>query len=63
MYINGGTNVPQDAHGNPQPECLALQEIALNNASIVVDLHDVPNQYLFFNDGIPQKEDSIVAYS
>ncbi|MCG9677019.1 PhoPQ-activated protein PqaA family protein [Vibrio sp. Isolate24] len=63
LYINGGTNVPQDAHGNPQPESLALQEIASNNASIVVDLHDVPNQYLFFNDGIPRKEDSIVAYS
>lgn len=37
--------------------------IAAATHSIVIDLQDIPNQYLTFDDDVPRKEDSIIAYT
>lgn len=63
LYVNGGTNQPQQSQSHVQQDSLSFAEIAIRNASIVADLKDVPNQYLVFDDGVPRKEDDIVAYS
>ncbi len=64
LFVNGGTRFPE-AKDNPAPAQLDFAHIATETHSIVVDLQDVPNQYLTFPDStdIPRKEDSIVAYS
>jgi PhoPQ-activated pathogenicity-related protein len=40
-----------------------LARIAAETHSIVIDLQDVPNQYLTVDDNIPRKEDGLVAYT
>lgn len=62
LLVNGGTRYPQ-ANDNPPPAQLDFARIAQETQTVVIDLQDVPNQYLIFGDGIPRKEDGIVAYS
>ncbi len=64
LLVNGGTRYPQ-AKDNPAPAQLDFARIATETHTVVVDLQDVPNQYLTFPDSanIPRKEDGIVAYS
>ncbi len=66
LFINGGTRNPlpgQAKDKNPPPATLDFARIAHESNSIVIDLQDIPNQYLVFADGVPRKEDSIVAYT
>src|SRR5206468_1486360 len=42
---------------------LDFTRIAAESHSVVIDLQDVPNQFLTFDDNVPRKEDSIVAYT
>jgi PhoPQ-activated pathogenicity-related protein len=62
LLINGGTRYPA-AEDNPVPTQLNFAHIAHETQTVVVDLQDVPNQYITFADHVPRKEDSIVAYS
>lgn len=59
LYINSGINSKNDFKMSPK----GLSDLAKKYGSVVVDLHDVPNQYLTFDDGVPRKEDGIVAYT
>jgi PhoPQ-activated pathogenicity-related protein len=63
LYVNGGTRNAMPQLDNPPPHVIDFSIMAAATGSIVVDLQDVPNQYLVFDDGIPRKEDSILAYS
>jgi PhoPQ-activated pathogenicity-related protein len=63
LYVNGGTRNAMPLLDNPPPHVIDFSILAAATNSIVVDLQDVPNQYLVFDDGIPRKEDSIIAYS
>jgi PhoPQ-activated pathogenicity-related protein len=63
LFVNGGTRYPNSHGDNPPPHPLDFARIAAETNSIVIDLHDIPNQYLFFDDNVPRKEDSIVAYT
>jgi PhoPQ-activated pathogenicity-related protein len=63
LFVNGGTPNPDESGENPKPQHIDFARIAAATHSIVVDLQDIPNQYLTFDDNIPRKEDSIIAYS
>lgn len=62
LVVNGGTHYPQ-ANNNPLPAQFNFAYIAKETQTVVIDLQDVPNQYLTFEDAIPRKEDGLVAYS
>ncbi len=64
LIVNGGTRYPE-IKDNPAPAQMNFTHIAAETQTIVVDLQDVPNQYLTFPDSIniPRKEDGIVAYT
>ncbi|AMO58531.1 hypothetical protein GZ77_18535 [Endozoicomonas montiporae] len=67
LFINGGQlysnkNEPLTAKQSPNDD-LDFAYIAALSQSIVVDLKDVPNQYLQFKDHQPVKEDALVAYT
>ena len=67
LYINGGilyseTNESISADKSPNDD-LDFAYIAAISNSIVIDLKDVPNQYLQFNNTKPLKEDALVAYT
>jgi PhoPQ-activated pathogenicity-related protein len=60
LFIGGGSN-----SGAPprQPEA-RLAQIALATQSVVAELRMVPNQPLIFHgDGVPRKEDDLIAYT
>jgi len=63
LFVNGGTRFASADGKNPMPHKLDFARIAKETASIVVDLQDVPNQQLQFEDKTERKEDSLVAYS
>jgi len=63
LFINGGTRLA-NLGGDTRPSSLLdFARLAEETHSIVVNLQDIPNQYLLFDDGIPRKEDRIVAYT
>ena len=62
LFVNGGTRYPA-LQENPLPQTINFARIAAETHSIVVDLQDVPNQYLSFEDKVARKEDGIIAYS
>lgn len=63
LVVNGGTkNLNLNGH-NPPPHKLNFARIAAETNSIVIDLQDVPNQYITLADRIPRMEDGLVAYS
>lgn len=64
LFVNGGTRNPQFfPKRNPSSAQIEFAKMAAASQTIVVDLQDVPNQYLIFSDGKPRKEDGIVAYT
>ena len=64
LYINGGTLHPDEGAKLPeQRDDLDFSHIAALTQSIVIDLKDVPNQYLRFAGGKPLKEDQLIAYT
>lgn len=66
LFINGGIiHWPEDQPDRNKRSTDALQfsHIAARTRSIVVDLKDIPNQFLRFGDGKPLKEDGLMAYS
>ena len=64
LYVNGGYN--KNKNGSDEffdsKEHIDYTNIAVNNKALVVEIEDVPNQYLFF-DGVPKREDQIMAYT
>lgn len=64
LYINGGRT--NDIYGKEEflssKEQIDYSYIAIKNNAPVVELQDIPNQYLFFNNN-PVKEDEILAYT
>ncbi|MBI1177009.1 hypothetical protein GC207_06170 [bacterium] len=59
LFITGGNNKSQDP---PKPDNL-LQRIAEATKTVVVELRQVPNQPLVFNnDGVERVEDNLIAY-
>lgn len=65
LYINGGTLYPKDSEAKPSPlnDDLYFAEIAARTQTVVVDLKDIPNQYLQFGSKPPLKEDDLIAYT
>lgn len=63
LYINGGIRYPNPLANNQLPREINFARIAAATHSVVVDLQDVPNQYLRFKDGVMRKEDGIIAYT
>ncbi|MGI9281034.1 MAG: PhoPQ-activated pathogenicity-related family protein [Endozoicomonas sp.] len=66
LYINGGTihqpaDIPVKNKG-PNDDLL-FSHIAARTQSVVVDLKDIPNQFLQFGNDKPLKEDALVAYT
>jgi PhoPQ-activated pathogenicity-related protein len=60
LLIGGGSNPP----GNPPTPSRTAMEIAKATHSVVAELRMVPNQPLEFRgDGVPRKEDSLIAYT
>ncbi|MGI9274347.1 MAG: PhoPQ-activated protein PqaA family protein [Endozoicomonas sp.] len=66
LYINGGTLYPPTP-GAPvkkgSPDELDLAGMAASSKSVVIELMDIPNQFLRFGEGPPLKEDAIIAYT
>ena len=67
LYINGGrlyseTNDHLNAKQSPNDD-LDFAHIAAISNSIVVDLKDVPNQFLQFNGTEPLKEDALIVWT
>ena len=66
LYINSGTLYPPSPDaptGKGSPDDIDLAHIAASTRSVVVDLKDIPNQFLRFGEGPPLKEDAIIAYT
>ena len=66
LYINGGVrnSISDNPPSSSQSEQIRFGEIAKKSGAIVIDLQDVPNQFLYFEgDTGPRKEDGIIAYS
>ncbi|MFK0570468.1 PhoPQ-activated protein PqaA family protein [Endozoicomonas sp.] len=64
LYINGGIIHPTSQLEKipPEPD-LDFARIAARTQSIVIDLKDVPNQFLQFKNTLPLKEDNLVAHT
>lgn len=67
LFINGGrlyseNDEPLTVKQSPNND-LDFAYIAALSQSVVVDLKDVPNQYLQFSDSKPLREDALVAYT
>lgn len=60
MYIDGGNN-----GGAPPMNIDSLASTAsVYSGAILAELYQIPNQPLvFYNDGIPRKEDGIIAFT
>jgi PhoPQ-activated pathogenicity-related protein len=63
LFVNGGTRIPNFARGYARPADLDFALMAAATQSVVVDLQDVPNQYLTLDDHVERREDGIVAYT
>ncbi|MCA9149723.1 MAG: PhoPQ-activated pathogenicity-related family protein, partial [Planctomycetales bacterium] len=60
MFISGGGN----DSGPPKGPDGRVAQIALATKSVVAEIKMIPNQPLVFhNDGVPRKEDDLVAYT
>ena len=42
---------------------LVVADVVAEAGMVVAELKDIPNQYLTFHDGVPRKEDEIIAFS
>jgi PhoPQ-activated pathogenicity-related protein/D-alanyl-D-alanine dipeptidase len=62
LFVNGGTSVRFNKD-DPEPVVIDFAHIALLTHSVVVDLQDIPEQYLTLDNNVPLKEDGLVAYS
>ena len=64
LYVNGGYNKNKEGVDEffYSKEQIDYTHIAIKNKAPVIELEDVPNQYLFF-DSTPKKEDQIMAYT
>jgi PhoPQ-activated pathogenicity-related protein len=63
LFVDGGTRNPNFTRGYARPVDLDFARIAAATQSVVVDLQDVPNQYLTLDDKVERREDGIVAYT
>ncbi|WP_211829299.1 PhoPQ-activated protein PqaA family protein [Kistimonas asteriae] len=67
LFIDGGTRYPRDPeYGDVTYDVfnqVDFAKIAASTGAVVVDLKDVPNQYLRFADGKPRKEDDLIAWT
>lgn len=64
LFISGGIRYHKLTKRNlPSLEDLSFIATASKTKSIIINLKDVPNQYLKFNDNVPRKEDGIIAYT
>jgi PhoPQ-activated pathogenicity-related protein len=63
LFVNGGTRNPDYARGFARPMELDFAKMAATTQSVVVDLQDVPNQYLTLDDKVERREDGIVAFT
>ena len=61
LYVNGGTLYPRQP---PEPDRneVDFARIASDTGSVVVNLQDVPNQFLTFPDAGALKEDDIIVH-
>jgi PhoPQ-activated pathogenicity-related protein len=60
MFVGGGSN----GGGPPRGPESQLVQVALATRSVVAELKNVPNQPLIFHgDGVPRKEDDLIAYT
>ena len=64
LYVSGGYNRNKKGADefSHSLESVDYINIAINNKAPVIELEDVPNQFLFF-DNVPKKEDKILAYT
>jgi PhoPQ-activated pathogenicity-related protein/D-alanyl-D-alanine dipeptidase len=62
LFVNGGTAVRFNKD-DPAPVKIDFARIALATHTIVVDLQDVPEQYLTLDKGVTLKEDELVDYT
>jgi PhoPQ-activated pathogenicity-related protein len=64
LYVNGGYNRSKEGEDKffSAKEYIDYANIAINNKAPVIELEDVPNQFLFFGNS-PKKEDQIIAYT
>ncbi|WP_252177379.1 PhoPQ-activated protein PqaA family protein [Endozoicomonas sp. 4G] len=66
LYINGGIIHQPEDHPNKNKgatDALQFSQIAAKTRSVVVELKDIPNQFLRFGQGKPLREDALVAYT
>jgi len=63
LFVEGGTRYANSLSNKAHFYLLDFNHIAAETHSVVIDLHDIPNQYLTFDDEKARTEDSIVAYS
>nr|WP_283777763.1 PhoPQ-activated protein PqaA family protein [Sansalvadorimonas sp. 2012CJ34-2] len=62
MHVNGGISHPTNSiHGVGPSDELEFANLAQLTGSVVIDLKDVPNQFLTFEGEKPRKEDDLVA--
>ncbi|WP_196221554.1 PhoPQ-activated protein PqaA family protein [Sansalvadorimonas verongulae] len=62
LHVNGGTRYARD--NSPGPEVtdeLDFAKLARATGSVVVNLRDVPQQFLSLNGELPRKEDDLIA--
>lgn len=68
LFVHGGTNRPKndehrpDAYDNPLIS-QGLAMMAQRLATLIIEVKDTPNQFLFFEPGQPVKEDCLAAYT
>jgi PhoPQ-activated pathogenicity-related protein/D-alanyl-D-alanine dipeptidase len=62
LFVNGGmaTDYNDD---DPAPAKIDFARIAISTQSVVVDLQDIPEQYLTMDNDLSLKEDGLMAYS
>ncbi|MDP0561249.1 MAG: PhoPQ-activated protein PqaA family protein [Candidatus Endonucleobacter sp. (ex Gigantidas childressi)] len=64
LYIEGGTINPAEHYKEPtRGDGLEFSRIAAQTQSVVIDLKDVPNQFLRFGAGESLREDGLIAYT
>ncbi len=64
LYINGGIiHAPSELQQTQKEPELDFARIAARTKSIVIDLKDVPNQFLQFKDTPPLKEDNLIVFT
>lgn len=64
LYLGSGTifhNGEEQVYDGLSEE--PFVKLAADNNAVVVFLKDVPNQYIKFTDGVPRKEDDLVAFT